>query len=512
MGGTILSADISSRSTATSSTQSGGTSAILGGGAGGMYSDTTSSAITRGGTQNASNYPATGGMQSGGTQSKTDTTGGAGSSSRGGNTSAGGGAAGGATGVSTNYYLSDLCALADSTNAWGPIEKDLSNGEKPSDDGGPITVDGKIYSKGLGGHAPSDTGLTLGGNCTRFTAIVGIDDEMRSSGSILFEVWGDGKRLYQSALLTGASVATSVDVDISGVQQLRLVLNDNGGNGSDHGDWADAKVVCNRPLPQTCPRQVSPPTVPVGYHLQWSDEFDREGRPNPLNWSYEQGFVRNQELQYYQEANASVEAGFLIIEGRRERLLNPNYVAGDTDWKKSRQYAEYSSASLQSNGKQTFQYGRFEMRGRIAAQPGLWPAWWTLGVSGEWPSNGEIDIMEYYNNLLHANVACGTTTRWQAKWDSVTKSIASFNVEDWDSKFHVWRMDWDNQTIALYVDDFPQNTTSLSDMLNPDGKSPFQQSDYILLNLAIGGQNGGDPANTAFPSRFEVDYVRVYQK
>ena len=67
------------------------------------------------------------------------------------------------------------------------------------------------------------------------------------------------------------------------------------------------------------------------------------------------------------------------------------------------------------------------MRGRIATSAGLWPAWWTLGNSGEWPSNGEVDIMEFYNGRILANVACGTSTRYQAKWDSVTKTITSFN-------------------------------------------------------------------------------------
>lgn len=413
---------------------------------------------------------------------------------------------------SADYYVSDLCFAADSANAWGSIERDLSNGEQAVGDGGPLTIAGKIYSKGLGGHAPADTGFELSGLCNHFTATVGIDDEMRSAGSVIFEVWGDGKRLYQSAVLTGDSAAATVQVNINGVQQLRLVANENGGNGSDHADWADAKVTCTRQPTTTCSKLVPTPTVPAGYSLVWSDEFDVEGRPNPSNWGFERGFVRNEEIQYYQEANASVRAGFLIIEGRRERVANAAYVAGDADWRKSRKETEYTSASLQSSGKRFFQFGRFEMRGRIVTQAGLWPAWWTLGVAGEWPSNGEIDIMEYYKGLLHANVACGTTTRWQAKWDSVTKSPDSFGVADWDAKFHVWRMDWDNQSIGLYVDGTLQNSSNLSDLLNPDGQSPFRQAHYQLLNLAIGGVNGGDPTATTFPSRFEVDYVRVFQK
>ena len=253
-------------------------------------------------------------------------------------------------------------------------------------------------------------------------------------------------------------------------------------------------------------------TVPAGYKLVWSDEFDVDGRPSSANWKYEQGFVRNEEAQWYQPDNATVSGGVLIIEARREQKANPNYMAGSTDWKRNRQYAEYTSTSMITSGLHSWQFGRFEMRGRIDTRSGMWPAWWTLGNSGEWPSNGEIDIMEFYRGNVLANVACGTSTRYQAKWDSVSKPISSFNDAQWSSKFHVWRMDWDDTKIDLYLDDVLMNTSNLADMLNPNGKSPFRQPDYMILNLAIGGQNGGDPANTTFPARFEVDYVRVFQK
>ena len=253
-------------------------------------------------------------------------------------------------------------------------------------------------------------------------------------------------------------------------------------------------------------------TVPAGYKLVWSDEFDVDGRPSTANWKYEQGFVRNEEDQWYQPDNATVSGGVLVIEARREQKANPNYMAGSTDWKRSRQYAEYTSSSLITSGLHSWQFGRFEMRGRIDTRSGMWPAWWTLGVSGEWPSNGEIDIMEFYRGNVLANVACGTSTRYQAKWDSVSKPVSSFNDPQWSSKFHVWRMDWDDTKIDLYLDDVLMNTTNLADMLNPNGMSPFRQADYMILNLAIGGQNGGDPTNTTFPARFEVDYVRVFQK
>ncbi|MFC1641535.1 NPCBM/NEW2 domain-containing protein [Myxococcota bacterium] len=457
----------------------------------------------------------------------------------------------------TTWYLSDLCHLNDSTNGWGPFEKDRSNGEEPAGDGGRLTLDGKRYSKGLGAHAPSDIGYTLAGRCSDFSAAVGVDDEMADAGSVVFEVWGDGSRLYRSAVMTGAGRAASAKVDITGVQELRLVVSDNGGNGSDHADWAEAQVSCATEPPAACDSEDSASggsasedsaskdsaskdsasggsasedsasegsasggegadrpsgEAPTGYRLVWSDEFDVDGRPNPDDWGYEQGFARNEELQWYQEDNARVEGGYLIIEGRRERVSNPNYRAGSEDWKTHREYAEYTSSSLRTMGKQSWQYGVFEMRARIVTRAGLWPAWWTLGVSGEWPQNGEIDIMEYYNSRVHANVACGTSERWVAKWDGANRQISSFGVSDWDAAFHVWRMDWDERTITLALDGEEMNTTDLDDMLNPDGRSPFRQPHYMLINLAIGGKAGGDPSGTEFPSRYEIDYVRVYQR
>jgi beta-glucanase (GH16 family) len=251
--------------------------------------------------------------------------------------------------------------------------------------------------------------------------------------------------------------------------------------------------------------------VPDGYQLVWSDEFNVDGTPDPKNWTYEKGFARNEELQWYQPDNATVRGGLLVIEGRKERVANPSYQAGSSDWKLNRQYAEYTSTSMTTWNLQSWQYGRFEMRARIPTGAGMWPAWWTLGISGEWPSSGEIDIMEYYKGNILANVACGTATRWQAKWDSSTKAVSSLGA-GWADNFHVWRMDWDDQKIDLYVDDLQMNTTALSSMLNADGTSPFKQKHYMLVNLAIGGVNGGDPSGTTFPVKYEVDWIRVFQK
>ena len=252
----------------------------------------------------------------------------------------------------------------------------------------------------------------------------------------------------------------------------------------------------------------------TGLKLVWSDEFNKDGRPDPKNWTYERGFVRNQELQWYQPENARCENGMLIIEGRRQHKENPRYRADGRDWRQNREYAEYTSSSLTTRRLHSWKFGRFEMRGRIDTRTGLWPAFWTLGIQGSWPSNGEIDIMEYYRGVLLANAAWATEKRWVPKWDDIKKPITEFNDPNWSEKFHIWRMDWDADSIKLYVDDMLLNEVDLSKTINGDeeGKNPFHQPHYIILNLAIGGKAGGDPSNTKFPAKFEVDYVRIYQK
>lgn len=258
----------------------------------------------------------------------------------------------------------------------------------------------------------------------------------------------------------------------------------------------------------------NPPTEIPGYSLVWSDEFNYEGNPDPSVWNYEEGFVRNQEHQWYQIDNANCKNGTLQIEGRKERFPNPNYNASSSDWKYNREYVDYTSASLNTRNLRSWQYGRFEIRAKIPACDGAWPAIWTLGVASEWPSCGEIDIMEYYDNSILANAAWGTSEKGIAAWNSSKKSISYFTAKDadWANKFHIWRMDWTSEAIKLYLDDELLNTIELSKTINASGKNPFMQEHYVLLNLALGGQNGGNPESPEYPITYYVDYFRVYQK
>jgi len=250
-----------------------------------------------------------------------------------------------------------------------------------------------------------------------------------------------------------------------------------------------------------------------GYKLVWSDEFDTPGRPDGAKWTYETGFVRNEEAQWYQSENARVENGMLIIEAKREKKANPDYQANGRGWKRTREFAEYTSASVTTQGLASWTYGRFEMRGRIDTRAGMWPAWWTLGVEGRWPAGGEIDIMEYYRGMLLANVAWASNNPHEPIWADTRTPIKTLGL-GWSKKFHVWRMDWDENLIRLYCDGRLLNTVDVTKTINQDGvyKDPFRYPQYMILNLAIGGGSGGDPSKTKFPARFEVEYVRVYQK
>ncbi len=153
------------------------------------------------------------------------------------------------------------------------------------------------------------------------------------------------------------------------------------------------------------------------------------------------------------------------------------------------------------------------MRGRIDTRSGIWPGWGAVGISKPWPACGEIDIMEYYAGHVNANVA------WQkadssADWVATFRPIREFHDPNWSGNFHLWAMEWTPTYIHLYLDGALMTSVNLSHTLDPryNGFNPFHQPAFMILNQAIGGQSGGNPERTRFPSRLVVDYVRVYQQ
>lgn len=263
-----------------------------------------------------------------------------------------------------------------------------------------------------------------------------------------------------------------------------------------------------------------------GMKLLWHDEFNGAGGPNKDMWRFETGFVRNEEDQWYKEGNALMDDGALVFEGKKERVKNSNYQSGSSDWKKNREYAEYTSSCIVTTDKYVFKYGRMLVRARIPITQGAWPAIWSTGNWWEWPLGGEIDMMEFYKEKIHANVCWGSGKRWEGSWNSKNYAVSGFTGKDseWAEKFHIWRMDWDSKYIRIYLDDELLNETDLSTTVNK-GDNGAEQGGYqnpysndfegfgqrMMLNLAIGGINGRPINEAAFPLKYYVDYIRIYQ-
>ena len=232
--------------------------------------------------------------------------------------------------------------------------------------------------------------------------------------------------------------------------------------------------------------------------LVWQDEFDGQGLPDPGRWGYEVGLVRNHERQYYtrdRAANARIENGLLVIEARRERFEN----------------ADYTSASLTSRANWT--YGRIEVRAKVPKGRGTWPAIWMLGTNIRdvgWPTCGEIDIMEHVGfdpGRIHANIHTKAYNHVQG-----TNKGNNIVIARADEDFHTYSADWSADKIDFFVDG--QRYFTFLKEAGGEAVWPFDKPQYLILNLAIGGDWGGQQGidDTAFPTRFEIDYVRIYRR
>ncbi len=245
---------------------------------------------------------------------------------------------------------------------------------------------------------------------------------------------------------------------------------------------------------------MSVPAVRPGWTLAWSDEFDRDGAPDPARWNPEVGMIRNAELQTYTKnrpENARIENGMLVIEARKE----PYEKAG------------YTSASLTTSERQSFTYGRIEARIKLPGGRGTWPAFWMLGDAIKtvgWPACGEIDIMEhvgYDPDKVHCTVHTGAFN-----WPKGTQRGKALDTPAPFADFHVYAVEWTEQRMDFYFD--RQVVFSFTNDGTGKASWPFDAPHYLILNLAIGGGWGGQKGvdDTIFPCRMLVDYVRVYRK
>lgn len=229
------------------------------------------------------------------------------------------------------------------------------------------------------------------------------------------------------------------------------------------------------------------------WNLVWSDEFEYSGLPDPEKWGNEVGFIRNNELQYYTERrieNTVVHDGNLLIIGRKEKYDS----------------ADYTSASITTDGKHSWTYGKIEARMKLPKGQGWWPAFWMLGQNVHevgWPECGEIDIMEHIND---EDVVHGTLHWFNKDHLSDGKTIPC-DV----TKFHNYAVEWDRDSIKWFLDGKQYHQLPVT--ADIAGTGAFQLPFYIILNLAIGGSWPKDPdETTVFPDTVFVDYVRVYQK
>ncbi|TDE03596.1 glycoside hydrolase family 16 protein [Flavobacterium hiemivividum] len=251
------------------------------------------------------------------------------------------------------------------------------------------------------------------------------------------------------------------------------------------------------------------------WKLVWKEEFNYTGLPDPSKWSYEVGHIRNNEQQYYTNArqeNVWVSKGVLAITGRKESYPNEFYSKEDKTWKTENPTAQYTSASINTLGKVGWKYGRIEVRAKLPQGAGIWPAIWMMGTNRSeigWPKCGEIDVMEFVGNQPKEIYG---TMHFPDPLGKGNKSNGNkIVVENLDADFHVYAIEWNEQTIDVYFDDKKYHSFSV-DSAGVGDDNPFRKPFYLLLNLAMGANWPGPIDDTILPQKFLVDYVRVYEK
>jgi len=235
------------------------------------------------------------------------------------------------------------------------------------------------------------------------------------------------------------------------------------------------------------------------YELVWHDEFN-EKTLNTSQWNFVINGKGggNNELQYYTNShqNLYLKGGHLFIVARKQ----------------SHKGKSYTSARINTKGKEMWKYGRFEVRAKLPKGRGTWPAFWLLGEDiGKvgWPACGEVDIMEsvgydpFWNHgSIHTPSSYGSTV-----------NTSKIKVPDGQSRFHVYGVTWTPHKISFYVDDPAKPYYTYDPKIKNASTWPFNKPLFMILNLAIGGNWGGKMGvdNSIFPALMEIDYVRVYK-
>ncbi len=257
----------------------------------------------------------------------------------------------------------------------------------------------------------------------------------------------------------------------------------------------------------------TPATLPGGWVIKWADEFNGS-KLNPKYWSPELGVIRNKgTLQTYTANSIKVKGGYLVLNSRFKETKNENYVNGSSNWVQQAKTMPYASGSVTTNKKLNFTYGRLEVRAKMPKAKGAWPAIWLIGSNGwGWPKCGEIDILEH---LSQSPGKCFMTLHWgnNGTQSTISKGFTT-NIPNPYGAFHVYAMEWDEQSMKMFIDEKEVASWDLSAMDYPDGTNPFHTPHHLILNTAIGG-NGTWPEHADskdYPVNYIIDYVRYYVK
>jgi beta-glucanase (GH16 family) len=241
--------------------------------------------------------------------------------------------------------------------------------------------------------------------------------------------------------------------------------------------------------------------APVQWELVWEDNFEVAGLPDSKIWRYEEGYIRNNEAQYYTKErleNARVENGNLVIEARMDNWNGHKITA----------------ASVNTYGNKSILYGRVEVKAKLPTGVGTWPAIWMLGdVFNEgtgWPACGEIDIMEnvgYDPDVIHANIHTKAYNHVKG-----TNKGNKITAEKPYENFNIYAVEWFEDHMDFYLND--KLYFSFKNEGTGNDVWPFDKPHYLLINLAIGGGWGGRNGidETIFPQKYYIDYVKVYKE
>ncbi|ATQ69366.1 MULTISPECIES: acyltransferase family protein [Methylosinus] len=234
-------------------------------------------------------------------------------------------------------------------------------------------------------------------------------------------------------------------------------------------------------------------------HLVHEEDFSRASRLDEDFWTYEIGFIRNHEQQYYRASNVFVDGGALILEARGEDVANAAYEPGSTDWTRAAPMAALTSGSIVT--RLPMRYGVVEIVARLPAGAGTWPALWMLGAEGR--PYTEIDMMEEVGqqpDLVFTSAHAGPSLQQLTNWSATTK------LADLATRWRLYRLDWTAQRVAVSID----GETVLS--LDPERAAAFRQPMHLRINLALGGEWGGVVDRNALPARLEIRSIRIFAR